>query len=160
MEPLLAGIKHKIFKSLDQETKLYKYECDIYFGGENADRIYYGKPIIFDETREHYMYPNEARLRNMTYGFTIHYDVVMKIRILMDKGDGTRGMDKFIVHKETLEFEKVYLGKFPIMIGSDLCILKNFQLCYNQICAYSKDYLQKLDLIWGNVEMILEDILL
>jgi len=114
----------KIFKSLDQETKVYKYECDIYLGGENADRIYYGKPVIFDETREHYMYPNEARLRNMTYGFTIHYDVVMKIRILMDKGDGTRGMDKFIVHKETLEFEKIYLGKFPIMLQSDMCLLQ------------------------------------
>ena len=114
----------KIFKSLDQETKVYKYECDIYLGGENADRIYYGKPIIFDETREHYMYPNEARLRNMTYGFTIHYDVVMKIRILMDKGDGTRGMNKFIVHKETLEFEKIYLGKFPIMLQSDMCLLQ------------------------------------
>ena len=36
----------------------------------------------------------------------------MKIRILMDKGDGTKGMDKFVVHKETLEFEKIYLGKF------------------------------------------------
>ena len=41
----------RIFKDLDQETKLYKYECDIYLGGENADRIYYGKPIIYDETR-------------------------------------------------------------------------------------------------------------
>ena len=38
----------RIFKELDKETKLYKYECDIYLGGENADRIYYGKPIIFE----------------------------------------------------------------------------------------------------------------
>ena len=113
----------KFFKDLDQETKLYKYECDIYFGGENADRIYYGKPIIYDDDREHYMYPNEARLRNMTYGFTIHYDVVMKIKILIDKDDGTTGKNKFEVHEETLEFEKIYLGKFPIMLQSNLCLL-------------------------------------
>ena len=31
-----------------------------------------------------------ARLRNMTYGFTIHYDVVMKIKILIDKDDRER----------------------------------------------------------------------
>ena len=114
----------RIFKDLDQETKLYKYECDIYLGGENADRIYYGKPIIFDENREHYMYPNEARLRNMTYGFTIHYDVVMKIRILIDKEDGSTGKNKFTLHNETLEFEKIYMGKFPIMLQSDMCLLQ------------------------------------
>ena len=113
----------RIFKNLDQETKLYKCECDLYLGGLNADRIYYGKPIIYDENREHYMYPNEARLRNMTYGFTIHYDVVLKIKILIDKEDGSTGKNKFTVHEETLEFEKVYLGRFPIMLQSNMCIL-------------------------------------
>ena len=113
----------RIFKELDQQTKLYKYECDIYLGGINADKIYYGKPVIYDDDREHYMYPNEARLRNMTYGFTIHYDVTMKIRILIDKEDGTIGKNKFERIEETLEFEKIYLGKFPIMIQSNLCLL-------------------------------------
>ena len=31
--------------------------------------------IIYDETNTHYMCPNEARLRDMTYGMTIHYDI-------------------------------------------------------------------------------------
>jgi len=113
----------RIFKELDQQTKLYKYECDVYLGGINADKIYYGKPVIYDDDREHYMYPNEARLRNMTYGFTIHYDVTMKIRILIDKEDGTIGKNKFERIEETLEFEKIYLGKFPIMVQSNLCLL-------------------------------------
>ena len=44
-------------------------------GGKTGKKIYYGKPVIFDEENTHFMYPNEARLRNMTYGFTIHYDI-------------------------------------------------------------------------------------
>ena len=62
-------------KAQDPETKNFKYIANIYLAGKNGDKLYFGKPIIFDEDREHYMYPNEARLRNMTYGMTIHYDV-------------------------------------------------------------------------------------
>ena len=50
-------------------------ECLLYLGGKDGKDIYYGKPVIYDDRKKHYMYPNEARLRNMTYGFTIHYDV-------------------------------------------------------------------------------------
>lgn len=123
----------RIFKDLDKTTKEYKYECEIYLGGVNADKIYYGKPVIYDETREHYMYPNEARLRNMTYGFTIHYDVEMKVKILIDKEDGSSGKNKYNVHKETLSFEKIYLGKFPIMLQSNMCLLQglNSEARYN-----------------------------
>ena len=116
-----------IFKDLDKETKEYKYECEIYLGGVNADKIYYGKPVIYDESREHYMYPNEARLRNMTYAFTIHYDIELKIRILIDKEDGSTGKNKWKIHNETLTFEKIYLGKFPIMLQSNMCLLQNLE---------------------------------
>ena len=117
----------RFFKELDKETNQYKLECELYFGGVNTDKIYYGKPIIYDENneekREHYMYPNEARLRNMTYGITIHYDVDVKFKILIDKEDGSTGMNKFrlVEHSETLE--KIYLGRFPIMLQSNLCLL-------------------------------------
>ena len=92
------------------------------------------------------MYPNEARLRNMTYGFTIHYDVEMKIKILIDKEDGSTGKNKWEVHNQTLEFEKIYLGKFPIMLQSNMCVLQGLVK-------------QKQDTIWENVEMTQEVIL-
>jgi DNA-directed RNA polymerase II subunit RPB2 len=87
-------------------------ECRLYLGGKDGKRIYFGKPIIYDE-KQHYMYPNDARLRNMTYGFTIHYDVDVDY-IYYVNGEKMEG-------NSTLS--KIYLGKFPIMLQSDLCIL-------------------------------------
>ena len=104
----------KIIKKQNPVTKEYDLRCNIYLGGKNGDRIYIGKPIIYDEIREHYMYPNEARLRNMTYGATIHFDVEVDFYI---KDEDT------IVEKSITLPEKIYLGKFPIMLNSELCIL-------------------------------------
>jgi DNA-directed RNA polymerase II subunit RPB2 len=104
----------KIIKKQNPITKEFDLRCNLYLGGKTGERIYIGKPVIYDETREHYMYPNEARLRNMTYGATIHYDVDVDFYIK----DGENIIERSI----TLP-EKIYLGKFPIMLNSDLCIL-------------------------------------
>ena len=57
----------------DPTTDQYKYECNLYLGGRDGSKIYLGKPIIYDtDDNMHFMYPNEARLRNMTYGLSIH----------------------------------------------------------------------------------------
>jgi DNA-directed RNA polymerase II subunit RPB2 len=90
-------------------------ECLLYLGGKDGTKIYFGKPIIYDDNHAHYMYPNDARLRNMTYGITIHYDV--EVDFIYYKGE------EKIEHSITLD--KIYLGRFPIMLQSDLCILKS-----------------------------------
>jgi len=99
--------------------KSHRYTCDIYIGGKNGDKIYYGKPIIYDENNQHYMYPNEARLRNMTYGVTIHYDVLLDMKYRWQDRNGD-----YHEKKVESEIKQVYLGKFPIMLQSNLCILK------------------------------------
>ena len=91
-------------------------EALLYLGGKTGTKIYYGKPIIYDESNIHYMYPNDARLRNMTYGITIHYDVEVEI-IYYDESSEEKKIN-------TLLLEKIYLGRFPIMLQSNLCILK------------------------------------
>jgi len=103
----------QIFKEQDTDSKEYNLQADIYFGGKEGDKLYFGKPIIFDETRKHYMFPNEARLRNMSYSTTLHMDITVIYTI---KKDG---------EVQTIEsnLEKIYFGKFPIMLNSDLCIL-------------------------------------
>jgi len=95
-------------------------ECFLYLGGKNGDKLYFGKPVIYDsdsdngEPYPHYMYPNDARLRNMTYGTTIHYDV--DVDFIYYEGD-----QKI---EQSITLDKIYLGRFPIMTHSNLCILK------------------------------------
>ena len=108
----------RIVKQQDPETKEYKCKANLYLAGKDGNKIYYGKPIIFDAQNEHYMYPNEARLKNMTYSMTIHYDVDIEYFT----NDGVDSDDP--PHMEGGEtISKVYLGKFPIMVQSDFCIL-------------------------------------
>ena len=204
----------------------YRSQSLIYLGGKDGSRIYFGKPVIHDEGRSHYMYPNEARLRNMTYSMTIQYDVEIEyIDILQDGeipkavgsnniplvaeesddeedteytnfkalkkvtggnelddddeneytgGAGKQPIKKPVrkqtnkrgvitpretaqmremtersmvsknVQKTTVLIEKIYLGKFPVMVQSDFCILKGlnkdirFQMgeCRNDIGGY------------------------
>jgi DNA-directed RNA polymerase II subunit RPB2 len=122
------------FKDIDNEEVFNKesvapirYTCKLYLGDKDGQKLYYGKPIIYDtavnSTSEsgddagaageftHFMYPNEARLRNMTYGVTVHADVRVVIQI--DSAP-----------RKSFLLKRVYLGRFPIMVQSNLCILK------------------------------------
>ena len=99
----------------DESTPGKRNECLLYLGGKEGNQIYYGKPVIYDDNNAHYMFPNDARLRNMTYGVTIHYDV--HVDIIYYVGDEKKTYNMLI--------NKVYLGRFPIMLQSDLCILNN-----------------------------------
>jgi len=106
----------------------------MYMGGKNADKIYFGKPVIYDLDNVHYMYPNEARLRNMTYGVAIHYDV--EVDVYSYEGGAEQ--------VKTVELKQVFLGVFPIMLHSNLCILKglttearfNMGECRNDLGGY------------------------
>lgn len=99
----------------------FRSECFVYLGGKNGDKLHFGKPVIYDSEADgysqpypHYMYPNDARLRNMTYGTTIHYDV--DVDFVFYNGDQRV--------EQSITLDKIYLGRFPIMVQSNLCILK------------------------------------
>ena len=132
-------------KEKDEKTDTFRNVSRFYLGGKNGDKIYYGKPVIYDETgatsRVHYMYPNEARLRNMTYGVTIHYDVEVefdnvnqtvvveeerKERKEREEQEEQEEGASPVTSKEktvTITLPQILLGRFPIMVHSDLCIL-------------------------------------
>jgi DNA-directed RNA polymerase II subunit RPB2 len=66
----------------------------------------------------------------MTYGFTIHYDVDVEFTYYeegVEVGGGGGGESKsgsgMVEKTHTITLEQIYLGRFPIMLQSDLCIL-------------------------------------
>ena len=89
-------------------TGIYKHRCNLYLGGRDGRRLYFGKPMIHDGNSDgdgrgpHYMYPNEARLRNMTYAMTVHYDVEVEFIDVLDPGE-----EPYIVGPEFLPEEEV-----------------------------------------------------
>jgi len=98
-----------------EEGEENRSECLLYLGGKDGNKLYFGKPIIYDDNYSHYMYPNDARLRNMTYGITIHYDVDVEF-IYYENGEKK---------EKSIILDQIYLGRFPIMLQSNLCILKS-----------------------------------
>ena len=108
----------RYYAGLNKATNQYKYSAKIYIGGKKADMIYYGKPVIFDEKNVHYMLPNEARLRNMTYGISIHYDIEVEVTIQDESGP-------ILIEKKMPALDHYFLGMFPIMLQTKLCVLAN-----------------------------------
>jgi DNA-directed RNA polymerase II subunit RPB2 len=116
----------RILKNQDEKSKAFNLRCHLYLGGVNGDKIYYGKPCIYDESadpsvKQRFMYPNEARLQNMTYGMAIHYDVDVEFFIRLPNTE-TGELEE---QKHAMTINKVYFGKFPVMLHSSYCILKD-----------------------------------
>ena len=103
----------QILKEPNETNTDYLLKAKLYIGGKEGDKVYIGKPMIYDDENVHFMYPNEARLRNMTYGFSIHVDVLVEYTIQQE--------GETVEHTNNLE--KILLGRFPIMLQSKLCVL-------------------------------------
>lgn len=104
---------------LDEKTSTYKYEVKIFIGGEDANAIEIGTPTVSlqntDEVRV--LYPNEARLRNLTYASSVFADIMVKIKYTTTTGSVTEWAP--------ITFPKWLLFKIPIMLHSRYCILNN-----------------------------------
>jgi len=104
---------------IDDVRNLYRYKVEIYIGGENGDSIEIGTPTLsLQNTNDvRVLFPNEARLRNLTYASTIYADIHIKI---------TYTEDKDTVHDLSPEpFLRWPLCNMPIMLHSSYCILHN-----------------------------------
>jgi DNA-directed RNA polymerase II subunit RPB2 len=98
--------------------------CHLYLGGKNGEKVAFGKPVIYENNEASYMYPNDARLCNMTYCSLVHVDVEMEILLKKDekkreedKKNGRENSDSLLV------MDKMLLCKLPIMVNSKLCVL-------------------------------------
>ena len=103
----------------------FNYEMEMYFGEtldevngdiiDGTDNIFITSPCIYNEELDTstYMYPNEARLKNLTYKTCVFCNIGIRYTIA--------GQDKSIIKN----FQRINIGCIPIMLHSKLCILNN-----------------------------------
>ena len=123
VEQIIDGFNPiEINHQYNPETEQFKYCITIVI--ENPTLM---KPLIYEKdgsTKN--MTPNDARLRNFTYSSAINVDLAITAKALDDNGD-------YVV--ETKKLNGVSLGKIPIMVKSNYCILKNQNIESNE-CKY------------------------
>jgi len=100
----------------------YEYIIHLHFGGRNHDKYKITKPTIKDypsgEIRQ--LYPNEARLKNLTYGIDVFYSI--DIDFTLKKND-TVIFENVPIAPTSHFLDNIHLGKIPIMLKSDVCVL-------------------------------------
>jgi len=119
------------FKNKNNDEDIYQYTTEIFIGGLEGDRYYIGTPTISlkDNTEVRVLFPNEARLRNLTYASNIEVDIVIKITF--STPNPSRGPPiKTVVIMDPIDKKYEYLGKvslfkLPIMLHSRYCLLNN-----------------------------------
>ena len=116
-----------VWHEQDPVLKKYKYEFRLSF-----ENVSYMKPRIQEATgRVKPMLPMEARVRNFTYAAQMHADVRFTSRTY-------KGANLDTYDEESRVFEGISLGKLPVMLGSSLCLLKDYPLSLEQYgeCAH------------------------
>jgi DNA-directed RNA polymerase II subunit RPB2 len=83
------------------------------------------KPTIFENNGAVTpMYPNDARLRNMTYAAPVYTDIIATYTMRVPRPSSAVGAPieyDTIVKRRTLPH--VHVGRIPVMIGSNYCLL-------------------------------------
>lgn len=100
----------------DENTGLYGLEIWITFTHFNIHR-----PQIYENNGSRkLMFPQEARLRNFTYAAAMMVDLEIKIM---------RRFGQNLTQTETFYkiLPKIQIGKIPVMLKSDICILKQYR---------------------------------
>jgi len=111
-------------------SKYYEYKAEIFIGGLNGDRLYVGTPTISlqDSEEIRLMFPNEARLRNLTYAAQVEADIVVRITYTSPNlgGGGLIMREEILDPSDKARFgylAKYPVFKMPIMLHSRYCIL-------------------------------------
>jgi DNA-directed RNA polymerase II subunit RPB2 len=96
-------------------TASHEYEVKMEF-----QNISIRKPTIFENNGSvQPMMPNDARLRNLTYSAPLYVDV----KVTTTYFDNTSKTGQNVI--KTRIFPNVHLGKIPVMVGSNYCLLKD-----------------------------------
>ena len=103
-------------QDFDKETGHYSLEMIITFENFNIYR-----PQIHENNGAiKLMFPQEARLRNFTYASAMTVDV--KIKYIVRNGEKLANVSTFYK-----SLPKIHIGKLPIMIKSNICVLNQYK---------------------------------
>jgi len=111
----------------DNDETNEDFHLDIHINVENL--IIYRAQIFENNGATKLMYPNQARLRNFTYSSSMVVD--LKVQYIIKTGDTVKIIPQV--------FKKINLGKIPIMLRSNICILnhyKNLNTHVTEECKY------------------------
>ena len=123
-----------IYKGQDANTGKFDYEIRIHFGEtleikdkatmevdlvSGIENIFVSAPSMYDGDNMKEMFPNDARLRNLTYKSNVFCNIGLHY-IFHGKDESGNSIPPKVVN-----FEKVNIGSIPIMIHSKLCLLHN-----------------------------------
>ena len=103
-------------QDLDKDTGKYKLEISISFENYHMSRA----QIHENNGATKLMFPQEARLRNFTYASAVTVDVHIKYIV-------RQGTNLDNVHTYHKILPKIHIGKLPIMLNSNVCILKQYK---------------------------------
>ena len=101
----------KILADFDKKNNMYTKEYNASFGN-----VYISKPILYGPGGvSSPLYPNEARLRNLTYSANVYIDINHSLTIRNSNGENE------VIEYPTIK--KYSCGRIPIMVGSKYCML-------------------------------------
>ncbi|MHA2082160.1 MAG: DNA-directed RNA polymerase subunit beta [Candidatus Thorarchaeota archaeon] len=103
-------------QDLDKDTGKYKLEISISFENFHMSRA----QIHENNGATKLMFPQEARLRNFTYASAVTVDIHIKYIV-------RQGTNLDNIHTYHKILPKIHIGKLPIMLNSNICILKQYK---------------------------------
>ena len=125
---LKANNPFLLMKQLIPNTNTYKYRLEIFVGGVSGTEVEIGTPTIsLQKTREvRVLFPNEARLRNLTYASTVYANVYVRVTLAGQepKGEGQEAKeDESQENVLTREYKRMPIFQIPILLHSRFCML-------------------------------------
>jgi DNA-directed RNA polymerase II subunit RPB2 len=130
-------VKNTIQEIVDETEELI-LESPVAYGSEDEvntrfiikfGQIYVSKPTVIEaDGSTTIMFPQEARLRNLTYSGPLYVDMKKEIRIADPNSIENQGLTDpndmtWEVQDGDEDYQKVFIGKLPIMLKSSYCQL-------------------------------------
>ncbi len=114
--PAIVREKEFIIRVYDKDSwndvkQMHERIYEVKFG-----KVYISKPVLYDANNKP-MYPNDARLRNLSYSGSLYIDIHHKIITIGENGQEEESQYQVL--------EKYPCGKIPIMVGSKFCVLSD-----------------------------------